>query len=210
MTDTLVLDSDFHHRFFTLSVDLLCCLGFDGHFRHLNPAWESTLGYTLEELRARPFIDFVHPEDRERTLEQNRGVRAGEKASGFENRYVCRDGSHRWLLWNATPDLERGLVYSVARDVTDRRRVEEERDRLVDELRTALAEVKTLRELLPICSYCRRVRGDEDYWHTVEAYIAMHTNTRFSHAICPPCYEREVAPQLSPDEVRDGAHEANG
>jgi hypothetical protein len=93
----------------------------------------------------------------------------------------------------------------VARDVTERRRAEDERDRLVGELRSALAEVKTLRELLPICSYCRRIRGDEDYWHTVEAYLALHTNTRFSHAICPSCYEREVAPQLSSEGEDPGS-----
>ena len=205
MRDPRDLDPDFHQRFFALSVDLLCCLGFDGHFRHLNPAWERTLGYSLPELQARPFIDLVHPDDRARTRDQNRRVLAGENASGFENRYVCKDGSHRWFLWNASPDVERGLIYSVARDVTEQRRIEEERDGLVGELQGALAEVRTLRELLPICSYCRRVRGDEDYWHTVEAYIAMHTNTRFSHAICPPCYEREVAPQLPPDEGTDDA-----
>ena len=199
MEDSQAPDTDFHDRFFELSMDLLCCLGFDGRFRRLNPAWEQTLGYSMEELRSRPFIEFVHPDDRARTVAQNRKVRSGERALGFENRYVCRDGSYRWLLWNATPDPERGLIYSVARDITERREAEEERDRLVSRLRSALAEVKTLRELLPICSYCRRIRGDEDYWHTVEAYIAMHTNTRFSHAICPSCYEREVAPQLAPD-----------
>jgi PAS domain-containing protein len=64
-------------RCFALSLDLLCFNGFDGAFKRLNPAWERTLGYTLEELSSRPFIDFVHPDDGERTLAQNREVRAG-------------------------------------------------------------------------------------------------------------------------------------
>ena len=188
-------------RFFDISVDMLCVLDFSGYFRRLNPAWERTLGFTLEELRSKPFIEFVHPDDRERTLGQNRGVRGGGQALSFENRYLCKDGSYRWLVWNATLDLEHQLIYSVARDVTDLRRAAEERETLVRDLQAALAEVRTLREILPICSYCKRVRDDEDYWHTVEAYVSRHTNTRFSHGICPTCYEREIKPQL---EAMDG------
>ncbi|MDZ7778345.1 MAG: PAS domain S-box protein [Gemmatimonadota bacterium] len=193
-------DDRLEDRFFDVAIDMLCYLDFDGHFRRLNPAWAHTLGFTIDELRARPFIEFVHPDDRERTLAQNKRVRSGEHALGFENRYRCKDGSYRWLLWNAAPDLERRVIYSVARDITERKRAEEERERLVRELQSAVAEVNTLRDMLPICSYCRRIRGDEDYWLSVEAYIAEHTKSRFSHAICPTCYESEVVPQLESAE----------
>jgi PAS domain S-box-containing protein len=179
--------SEIEERFFVASIDLLCFLGFDGHFQRLNPAWERALGYTREELMSRPFIEFVHPDDRLRTLAQNAAVRAGGQALAFENRYMCKDGSHRWLRWNATPDTSKLMIYSVARDVTEAKRVEEERDQLVRELQAALAEVASLRAILPICSYCRRVRDDENYWHTVEGYLARHTATRFSHGICPGC-----------------------
>ena len=91
-------------RFFALSIDMLAVLGFDGYFRRLSPAWERVLGYTEAEMRARPFIEFVHPDDRERTLARNQSVRGGAPALAFENRYVCRDGSSRWLLWNSTRD----------------------------------------------------------------------------------------------------------
>ena len=183
-------------RFFELSIDLLCQLGFNGYFKRLNPAWERTLGFTLAELTSRPFIEFVHPDDRERTLAQNSDVRSGGRALGFENRYLCKDGSYRWLLWNAAPDAPEAVIYSVARDITARKEAEQERERLVRELQAALAEVKTLQEILPLCSYCRKIRDDEDYWHTVESYVARHTNARFSHSICPSCYATEVAPQL--------------
>jgi glucose-6-phosphate 1-dehydrogenase len=79
------------------------------------------------------------------------------------------------------------VIYGVARDITPRKQAEEERERLLEELQTALAEVKTLRAFLPMCSYCKRIRDDEDYWHSVEAYISKHTNTQFSHGICPAC-----------------------
>ncbi|MDB4887508.1 MAG: domain S-box protein, partial [Gemmatimonadetes bacterium] len=140
------------------------------------------------------FIEFVHPDDRERTLAQNRAVREGGQALGFENRYLCRDGTYRWFRWNATGDLLGGVIYSVARDVTARKLADQERERLVVELQTALAEVRSLRAILPICSYCRRVRDDADYWHSVEDYVSAHTNTRFSHGICAGCMETEVDP----------------
>ena len=187
-------------QFFDVSIDMLCCLGFNGHFKRLNPAWERTLGYTLEELMSRPFIEFVHPDDRERTLAQNAAVRAGGHALSFENRYMCKDGSYRWFLWNAAPDIAAATIYSVARDITDRKRADEERDRLVRELTTALAEVRSLQAIVPICSYCRKVRDDASFWQTVEAYVAQHT--RFSHSICPSCYVTEVEPQLEELERR--------
>ena len=183
-------------RFFELSIDLLCQLDFNGYFRRLNPAWERTLGFTIAELTSRPFIEFVHPDDRERTLQQNKEVRDGGRALGFENRYLCKDGSFRWFRWNAMPDASWSVIYSVARDVTAQKEAEEERERLVRELQAALAEVKTLQQILPLCSYCRKIRDDEDYWHSVESYVAQHTNARFSHSICPSCYATEVVPQL--------------
>ena len=183
-------------RFFAVSIDMLCCLGFNGFFKRLNPAWERTLGFTRPELMSKPFIEFVHPDDRERTLSQNRTVRSGAHANVFENRYLCQDGSYKWLRWNAAADPADGVIYSVARDVTERKAAEEERERMVSEIRAALAEVRTLQEILPICSYCKKIRDDENYWQSVEDYISHHTETTFSHGICPTCYEKEVAPQF--------------
>ena len=176
--------------FFSLSIDMLCIAHFSGYFVRLNPAWEKTLGFSREELQSKPMFEFVHPDDRERTLAQNRIVRAGGQALGFENRYVCKDGSHRWLLWNARADLDRQLIYSVARDITGRKRAEEQREQLLTELQDALAEVKELQDILPICMYCKKIRDDRNYWQTVETYISQHTHTTFSHGICPTCYEK--------------------
>jgi PAS domain S-box-containing protein len=186
--------------FFDVSIDMFCFLDFSGYFKRLNPAWERTLGFTREELMSRPFIEFVHPDDRERTLNQNAQVRAGDNALGFENRYLCKDGSHRWFLWNASPMTAQGVIYSAARDITVRKKAELERAELVRTLETSLAEVKTLQDILPICMYCRKIRDDADYWHTVENYISEHTATRFSHGICPSCMATRVEPQLSDDE----------
>jgi PAS domain S-box-containing protein len=113
-------------RFWELSTDLLCTAGFDGYFKQLNPAWERTLGWTLDELRSRPFTQFVHPEDRERTEAEAAGLtNAGHETINFENRYRCKDGTYRSLLWGATSIPEEGLIYATARDVTESRRAEE-------------------------------------------------------------------------------------
>jgi PAS domain S-box-containing protein len=177
-------------RFFDLSIDMLAIAMFTGYFKRLNPAWERTLGFSRDELMSKPMFDFVHPDDRARTLEQNQKVRAGDQALSFENRYVCKDGSYRWLLWNSTADAERQVIYAVARDITAHKQTEEERERLVSDLRSALAEVRELQKILPICMYCKNIRDDENYWQSVETYISRHTHTRFSHGICPACFDK--------------------
>ncbi|MDX6647407.1 MAG: hypothetical protein QOK40_3134, partial [Miltoncostaeaceae bacterium] len=113
-------------RVFTVSPDLIAVAGFDGYFKRVNPAFEHILGYAAEELLARPFIEFVHPDDREATSAAAEALQRGETLVSFENRYVCKDGSYRWIEWASTPGLEERLIYAVARDITDRRRAEAE------------------------------------------------------------------------------------
>jgi PAS domain S-box-containing protein len=111
---------------FRMSRDLLCIAGFDGYFRRLNPAWQETLGYSIEELMSRPYVDFVHPDDRSATSSEAQASSTGQGTLMFENRYRRRDGSYRWLSWNATPILEQGLIYCVARDVTEQKAAAQE------------------------------------------------------------------------------------
>lgn len=105
-------------RFFTLSLDMLCVSKSDGYFKSLNPAFTQTLGWSVEELLARPFLDFVHPEDRAATLrEVERQVVEGESVLSFSNRYRHKDGSWRWLSWKSVPAGQ--LMYATARDITE-------------------------------------------------------------------------------------------
>lgn len=106
-------------KFFHLLLDHLCVAGFDGYWKRLNPAWTHTLGWSAEELMARPLIEFVHPDDRERTLAARRVLKDGEPLTSFTNRYLHKDGSARWFEWRSISDPDRGLVYAVARDVTE-------------------------------------------------------------------------------------------
>lgn len=114
-------------RFFDVSSDMLATASSDGYFTRLNPAWKDTLGHDLHELRARPFADFVHPDDREATaLAVARQVEEGKSVFSFQNRYRHRDGSYRWLEWTSTPSADGSELFAVARDVTTRKLAEEE------------------------------------------------------------------------------------
>ncbi len=106
-------------RLFNLSVDLLSIAGFDGFFKQLNPAWERTLGRPREELLSRPWLDFIHPEDREATVRAAEELRSGKTVIRFENRYQCKDGSYRWLSWNAFAQSAENLIFAVTRDITE-------------------------------------------------------------------------------------------
>jgi PAS domain S-box-containing protein len=108
-------------QFFNLSHDLFAIAGLDGRFRRLNPAWERTLGYTTDELMARPFAEFVHPDDRERTAREVEALAGGEQTISFENRYRRKDGEYRWLLWAARAAPADEVIYASARDITDER-----------------------------------------------------------------------------------------
>jgi PAS domain S-box-containing protein len=130
-------------RIFTLSSDLITVADFDGRFTRVNPATEHVLGYTEEELVGRPYLDLVHPDDRGATAVEADAIGQGRTTLSFENRFVRRDGSHRVLEWTSTPDVKDGLMYGMARDVTERRRAESELERLATD-QAALRRVATL------------------------------------------------------------------
>jgi PAS domain S-box-containing protein len=119
MTDAEAPDSVALEALFDLALDMVFLASVDGRFTRVNPAFERTLGYTSEELVSRPFLDFVHPEDLERTRQVMTVQAAGGELHQFENRYICRDGTVRWLQWNTWPGVTEGLVVGAARDVTD-------------------------------------------------------------------------------------------
>ncbi|EGK84664.1 PAS domain S-box protein [Microcoleus vaginatus PCC 9802] len=111
-------------RFFSLSLDLLCVLSFDGYLTLINPAAEKMLGYAPREMIGQLFLEFVHPDDREATLKEAESIAAGNNTVGFENRWRCRNGSYKWIAWTATRFCEEELLYGVGRDITAHKQAE--------------------------------------------------------------------------------------
>jgi len=121
------------NRFFNVSADMMCVAGTDGYFKRLNPAWEKSLGYSAAELLARPYLDFVHPDD----LASTQAAAKTASVTGlisFENRYRTKQGAYRWFNWNTSPDQQRGVIYAAARDVTESKAAAESLRRLNEEL----------------------------------------------------------------------------
>jgi PAS domain S-box-containing protein len=112
------------NRFMDLSVDMFCVAGFDGFFKHLNPSWYKTLGFTAEELLQKPYTEFIHPDDRQASAAVDERLKNGEAVLGSESRYLHKNGSYRWLLWNAVSVSEQEAIYAVARDITERKQAE--------------------------------------------------------------------------------------
>jgi diguanylate cyclase (GGDEF)-like protein/PAS domain S-box-containing protein len=144
-------------RFFELSRDMLCTANMDGYFVELNEAWTQQLGYSAEELREVPFVERVHPEDRERTEAEAAALFEGGETLSFENRYLARDGSWHWLRWSSQLSPEESLIYARATDVTELKRIEGEREELLGKVKdmathdslTGLFNRRVLDEQLP-------------------------------------------------------------
>jgi PAS domain S-box-containing protein len=156
-------------------------------------------GYTPDEAIAMDgWQSLVHADDLPLALDHVATMLAGQ-TDVREFRIVRKDGGIRWVRNHAHPvwDEDQGRVvriYAATRDITERRQARAERERLILELQDALSKVKTLKGLLPICASCRKIRNDQGYWTSVEAYILQHSDAEFTHGICPDC-----ARKLYPD-----------
>ncbi|MBN1555810.1 MAG: response regulator [Phycisphaerae bacterium] len=113
-------------RLFNLALDMFCVAGFDGYFKQLNPAWEQALGWNIEELLSKPFIEWVHPEDVASTEHALQQLLEGQIVKNFRNRYRCKDDSYRWISWNSFPLMKERSVFAVARDVTEQKSLEDQ------------------------------------------------------------------------------------
>jgi len=162
-------------QFFRLSLDMLCIVGHDGYFKRVSPAWERVLGYSQEELLSRPYVEFVHPDDRAATAAE--GSKAeGQQVVQFENRYLHKDGTIRWLLWTSAPYPEQQLMYAAARDITERKAAEQTLAQYARDLEDHTARLAQVVKELEIAK-----RRAEDAAEAKSAFLA-----NMSHEIRTP------------------------
>lgn len=164
---------------------------------YLGPGVKALLGYSEDEMPSdlESWAGHAHPDDRAAFLETIRAHLAGQAGEYVrELRMVHRDGRVRWfLIQGQTMRNTQGRpirLLGTATDVTERRQAEEAQKELIEQLRRALSQVKTLSGLLPICASCKKIRDDQGYWQQVEEYVRAHADVEFSHGICPDCAEK--------------------
>jgi len=176
----------------------------------INRKGEAVLGHPREQILGRNWFDLFVPQDER---EANKSAfdrmlthKTGPPVRSTENSLVTRTGERRLFAWHTTMlRNETGTAVgtlSSGEDITERRKVESDRELLIRDLRTVLERVKMLSGLLPICSSCKKVRDDKGYWSQVETYIEEHSNAHFTHGICPDC-----AMRLYPHLFKDGMPE---
>ncbi len=179
--------------FFRLSPDALFVGDFLGRIKEVNAAALEAQGATREEMIGRSFVSLAHPADLPRVAAEVARLAMGSTTVSFETRVRVADGNFRWYLWSATPVLKHGLFYAIGKDITTAKDAEAEREHLLAELQEAVAQAKTLRGLLPICSYCKRIRDDDGAWQAMESFIRDRSEANFSHDICSDCLREHFA-----------------
>jgi PAS domain S-box-containing protein len=164
----------------------------EGYFTFVNPAAAALLGYAPEDLLGRQGTTGVPP-DQQPVVQAADERRARGQADRYELELVRKDGVRLSVLVSGSPRFEGDRfagTLAVFTDITERKRAEEEREKLIAELQDALTHIKMLSGLLPICASCKRIRDDQGYWQQVEVYIRDHSEAEFSHGLCPDCAKK--------------------
>jgi PAS domain S-box-containing protein len=181
-----------------------------GRFTFVNPVAVRIMGYREDELLGMHFADLVRPDHQARVLAHyDAQFRERTPSTQLEFVALAKGGREIWIEQNVQTVLEAGHIVAfqaVARDVSDRKAHEREREQLIAQLQTALGQVRTLSDFLPLCASCRKIKDDEDgSWHDLEQYLAKKAlGTRVTHGICPEC-KRAIYPQLKKNRPRGGA-----
>jgi PAS domain S-box-containing protein len=172
----------------------------DGTYRYVNNAFSGPFGKTPDEVIGRRIDDiFSRDEAEKRMLVVRRAFATGETVV-FDVRVPTAAGDLFYITSVKPVKDERGTVVSVvciSKNITERKRAEQERERLIGDLTEALTRIRTLSGLLPICARCKKIRDDQGYWQQIESYIREHSEADFTHGLCPSC-----ADQLFSDPAR--------
>lgn len=173
------------------STDPIFSILADGTYQYVNQAFTTPFGRIPEEVIGRRIYDLFPQEEAEKRMAVVRKAFAEGEIIVFEVRVPLPQGKDLFFITSVRPLKDAGgkvtSVVCISKDITDRKRVEAEREDLIEELKAALAEVRTLSGLLPICATCKKVRDDQGYWTQIEWYIRDHSEAEFTHGVCPDC-----------------------
>ncbi|NTV13700.1 MAG: PAS domain S-box protein [Desulfobulbaceae bacterium] len=178
-----------------------------GEVTFMNPEAEKLLGWSEEEFLGRNAHDLAHNQWADGTplsfadCNMRKVIETGLNFHSNEEVFIRKDGTVFPVSVHSRPLLEEGkIVASVTafRDISERKRIEQEREQLIADLQKALAEIKTLHGIIPICASCKKIRDEEGAWHQLESYISAHSTTKFSHGICKDCAHK-LYPDLYPE-----------
>jgi PAS domain S-box-containing protein len=155
-----------------------------------NSALQKMFGYTAEEMQGLTPYDFTAAE-RENIDQRFGEIMTGVDSLGYERQFRRKGGTllDAWVNANVIRFGGRKVACFLVREITERKRAEAERERIIGELQEALSRIKTLRGLIPICANCKKIRDDKGYWQQVETYVREHSEAEFSHGLCPECIE---------------------
>lgn len=174
------------------SSDPIFCFYPDGTYRFVNKAFAVGTRKDQDFIIGHTIWDVFEKEEADKRFAAVKWVCENAQTKVIEVRVPRPDGD-RYYITTVKPVFgEKGEVASViciSKEITERKRIEEEREKIIAELQKALSEIKQLSGLLPICASCKKIRNDTGYWEQVETYIASHTGVEFSHGICPTCAE---------------------
>jgi len=177
------------------SPDAIVLVDMNTNFLMVNQVAVRLYGYqNEEEMIGKTFLNLIVPEERPRLFEHFKDTRQTGSNQILEHTSLKKDGSSFHAAVNASLIFDaqgrpKGII-AITRDMTEHKRAEEEREKLIHELQEALAKVKTLSGMLPICASCKKIRDDKGYWNQIEAYIGDHSETEFTHTICPECMKK--------------------
>jgi PAS domain S-box-containing protein len=153
-------------------------------------------GYSAEHFLNRPLFlkEIIHPDFVKYFEGKWSDLIEGNVPTTYEYKIIDPGGNERWILQSNKGIFDnQGNIIAIeglCRNITKRKQTEKEREKLIAELQEALAKVKTLSRLLPICASCKKIRDDKGYWSEIEEYITEHTDTLFSHGMCPDCMKK--------------------
>jgi PAS domain S-box-containing protein len=183
------------------SEDAIIGRSLDGKVISWNTGACNLYGYTEAEAKSQPVTFLVAPNSGIELMPTLDRVGRGEQIRHLETTQLRKDGGLVEVSLSVSPVRNSAGeivgVSTIARDIGERKRAEREREHLVSELQRLLGEVKTLSGLLPICSYCKKIRDDKGYWNQIEHYIGQHSRANFTHSVCPDCAKNQYAEFLA-------------